>query len=183
MNSKDIKTKARQINEKSLNFHLPHAIFAVNAQLHDVFVTDAKARIAQLKDEIHKAQIAQDDKKIAQLYKEIGVLETPHQVYVQFIDMVEDGARVTKLENSLVISLSQRLAEKSMNNKGEYNVAIVQKLRKIIAHELGHIVLHTKDVLNMGGLQGTKDIRGKDKEQEADIFANELLLLRHERNE
>ena len=52
-----------------------------------------------------------------------------------------------------------------------------------MAHELGHIMLHTDELLKIEGTQGSKDISEGEKEEEARFFAEKILEMRTQRNE
>lgn len=94
----------------------------------------------------------------------------------------EDAARVIKTETAFVINLSQDLKEKIFTESGDYNYNVIQKIRKLRAHEIGHLILHTNDLLNIEGTQGSKLITDSEKEEEADFFGEQLLSLRKDRN-
>lgn len=51
-----------------------------------------------------------------------------------------------------------------------------------MAHEIGHMVLHTKELLLEESTQGSLNIKNAEKEEEANIFGKELLELRRDRN-
>jgi Zn-dependent peptidase ImmA (M78 family) len=93
-----------------------------------------------------------------------------------------DAGRVVKAENKLIISLPKTLIENSRNKDGSYNENGVKKIREIMAHELGHIALHTDELLKINTLRGSKDL-DKNLEKEALWFSEKLLRLRHERNQ
>jgi Zn-dependent peptidase ImmA (M78 family) len=69
-----------------------------------------------------------------------------------------------------------------MNKDGSYNIDAVKKLRRLTAHELGHIALQTKELLEDESTQGTILLSNGDIEREADFFAEELLRFRREWN-
>ena len=52
-----------------------------------------------------------------------------------------------------------------------------------MAHELGHLVLHTDELLKIESTQGSKNITEDEKEEEAVFFAEEILKKRDQRNE
>ena len=57
----------------------------------------------------------------------------------------------------------------------------IPKLRKLVGHELGHLVLHFDELVSKAvEWKGTLDIRDPKKETEADRFAEELIRLRDE---
>jgi hypothetical protein len=103
-------------------------------------------------------------------------------IFVDYIDMDKDAGRVVKIANQLIISLPKELLSDSKYEDGSYKESGVKKLREIMAHELGHIALHTEELLKIDNLKGSKNLDAQS-ELEAEWFASELLELRHKRNE
>jgi hypothetical protein len=88
--------------------------------------------------------------------------------------------RVVKTESQVIVSLSKELLENARNKDGSFIGDGLKKLRWVTAHELGHALLHSED-MKPGETQGSIGMDGTT-EVEADLFAEELLRLRHERN-
>ena len=185
MSPKEVGKIAAQINTISLNYHLAHAVFACNKIVEDVFKRHSQKRIKNLKETLQEAEKKNDIKKISGILTEIDRLGRPFRIYVEYVsDMDIEGGRVIKLplSNQFVISLPEDLLRQSWNSDGTYNTDGVKVLRNRMAHELGHIALHIEELLEIDGTQGSK-LLTKEAEDEANIFAVELLKLRHERNE
>ena len=89
---------------------------------------------------------------------------------------------MVKIENAFVINLSRKLEQRIFNKDGTYNYEVIKKIRKLMAHELGHLILHTNELLNIDGTQGSKDISDEEEEKEADFFGKEIIRLRKLRN-
>ena len=111
---------------------------------------------------------------------------------IDYIDITDSNiARVVKVDNSFTIYLAQSLRDAIFTkhshdcNLNEMNYEIIQKIRKLMAHELGHLVLHTKDLLLEESLQGTLNLKieEQEKEDEANQFGQYLLAFRRKRNE
>lgn len=70
-----------------------------------------------------------------------------------------------------------------MDSNGDYNYDTIRKIRKLMSHELGHLALHTDELLQIDSMQGSKLIKDADREEEASYFGDKLLELRRIRNE
>jgi len=181
---KEIREKAALVNESSLNYHLAHAVFACNKIVEGVFKKHSQGKIEKLKNELQEAERANNEKKVAEILMDIDRLDQPFRIYVEYVpDMDIEGGRVVKLplSNQFVISLPEDLLLKSRNEDGTYNIDGVKTLRHRMAHELGHIALHVEELLEIDGTQGSF-LLTDETEKEANIFAEKLLELRHQRN-
>lgn len=69
-----------------------------------------------------------------------------------------------------------KVMENTRQKDGKINIERLGRLHKLMAHELGHIVLHS-GVLN----QNSEKIN-EGPEEEAALFADRLISLRKERN-
>jgi ferredoxin len=180
-----VKQKAAQVNEISLDYHLSHAVFACNKIVEDVFKQHSEGKVDNLSKALQKAKEHNDDKKISEIKNDIERLRRSFRIYIEYVpDMDIEGGRVIKLplSNQFVISLPGDLLRQSRNDDGSYNIDGVKTLRHRMAHELGHIALHIEDLLEINSRQGAK-LLSEEAEKEADIFAAELIKLRHQRNE
>jgi hypothetical protein len=183
LTEKDIKTKAADVNKISLDYHLTHAVFACDRLLADDFKKIGEVKTKNLNKELQDACRKNDVVAIEEVMKKTKALSVKkYRIFVDYIDMSPESGRVVKADSKLIISLPQKLATDAKVEKGKVNSAGIKKLRQVMAHELGHIVLHTEALINTDSLNGSSDLKG-DEENEADIFATELLRLRHERNE
>jgi Zn-dependent peptidase ImmA (M78 family) len=181
----DVKTAAKKLNDMSLDYHLAHAVFACNKLVEDAFRRYSLAKIKKLKERLLSDETNNDVEKMVELKADIRLLERPFRISVEYVTgMDAEGGRVIKLPESaqFVISLPKKLLDQSKTKDGFYNPDGVKTLRRLMAHELGHIALHIEELLEIDGTQGTK-LLSDEAETGADIFAHELLQLRHERNE
>ncbi|GHU51185.1 hypothetical protein FACS1894200_11140 [Spirochaetia bacterium] len=177
------KQKACQVNDVSSDYHLSHALCASNALIKKTAREHLDKEIKNLKNRLKTAIERNDTVAIDKIHEEIGSLNRPVLIHVEYIDnMVEDGGRVVRINNQLIVSLPKKLVDGSRKKDGSLDPDGVRRLRKLMAHELGHIVLHIDDLLDTENLQGDK-LLSLEAEDEADIFAKELLDLRHKRNE
>jgi hypothetical protein len=179
-----IKKKAKEVNDISLQYQLAHATFACNMLLEHDFDEYCKKRRSELND---KAKSASDE-VLRSIRDQLEELEKPYQIYIEYLDIPEDGARVVRVplsnRNQLVIYLPRKILNDAVDPSTKWykNPEALKALREKTAHELGHIVLSTEKIFSSYGMYGTKDITGEE-EDTAKIFAKTLLELRKERNE
>jgi len=182
LTEQDILAKASDVNKISLDYHLTHAVFACDKLLADDFKKVGREKTQKLNKELQDAYRKKDAITVARLVEEKKALSVKkYHIFVDYIDMAPEAGRVIKAEDKLIISLPQKLATDARDENGAFKTDGVQKLRMVMAHELGHVVLHTEALINTDNLNGSSDLQGQE-EQEADLFAKELLRLRHERN-
>jgi hypothetical protein len=182
MTPKEAKDKAREVNAISLDYHLSHALCASNALIKKKSKDNLLKKTQALKERLTAAKKADDDAAIVQISEEIGRLSRQVLICVEYVEnMVEDGGRVVWINGQLIISLPRKLVDAARKRDDTLDPAGVRHLREIMAHELGHIVLHIDELLETDShLQGDKLLT---PEAEAWAFARELLDLRHQRND
>jgi hypothetical protein len=183
MMQQDAEQKAGEINEISLDYHLTHAVLACDKSIEDNYKKINKETTSKLNLDLQKALREKDNNEIAKLLETKKSLKlSKYHIFVDYVKMNDpEAGRVVKSENKLIISLPKILIENSRNEDGSYSEEGVRKIREIMAHELGHIALHTDELLKIDSLQGSKDL-AEDLEKEARWFSAKLLCLRHERN-
>lgn len=183
----EIKRKAREVTSLSEQYQLIHATYACQALIKQIVMDDFKKKYDDLLKRIEEKMASAADYK--EELKEKGRLDLLIQqkafhIDVAYIDTkTDDAARVIKINNAFVINIPRSLGERIFDRNGEYNYAVIRKIRKLMAHELGHLVLHTDQLLKIDGTQGSKLIDGLKEEEEADYFGEELLESRRSRNE
>jgi hypothetical protein len=173
----EIKQKVEDINRIALDYHLSHAVFACNQLLRDAYKTEFENPFRELKGDLQKVLLEKDEQKQKALLldKEAAYrTNIKYYIYVEYVNMTASASRVIKTENQLVISLSKELLDQSREN-GLPVKQSMKHLRHTTAHELGHAILHSKDI--KPGTQGSKGLDNV-AEAEADLFAEELLRLR-----
>lgn len=183
---REIKNKAKEINHLSENFQLIHATYATQEYIKDIAKEYYSERIDALKIRI-KEKIEKDMDAAQELEEkeELEVIIRRNLFYVDigFINISNEmAARVVKNNKSFTIYLAASLRDNIFTEKGEFNYKVIATIRKLMSHELGHLVLHTKDILQDNTTQGSLNIKDAEKEQEANIFGQELIELRKERN-
>jgi len=181
----DIKAKARKVYDISFNYHLTHAIFGADWLLMDDARNANKKNIEKLKNDLLKASREKKSMLVKRIMKKIEECENSllrkHHILVDYINMDDPGAgRVIKVNGKLIISLPKKIIEDIVEkDTGKLNKDAVNNLRRIMAHELAHIVLHTDHVPG-DDLQGAKKLEELDGE--AKIFVDELLHLYSKRD-
>ncbi len=183
---KEILSKAKEINDLSEQYQLIHATYASQEYIKGIIREYYQERLSQLKERISTkalngldtSQEMSDKKELEQMIK-----RNRYTVNIDYIDVSnEDTARIVKVGTSFTIYLAKSLKDKIIDQSGAYNYKIIRKIRRLMGHEIGHIVLHTKELLIDESTQGSLTIKDDEKELEADAFGEKLLELRRNRN-
>ena len=187
LRKQEIRTKAEEITKASERFQLIHATYAARTMIKSMVMKYYEEKCSvlskRIEDRIEQGLDIENEtnEKIELLSK---MKQSSFHIDVEYIDTKsEDMARVVKVENAFVINLPKALALKVFNEDGNYNYEIIQKIRRLMAHELGHLILHTDELLHIDGTQGSLELSFDEKEIEARYFAEELIELRRKRNE
>lgn len=184
----EIRDKANNIIKSSDKYHFIHATYACQRMIKDMVSSFYKTECLKLSGKIREktkngGEIPDD---LNEEYERLMILakEGRAHIDVDFIDTsTEDEARAIKTTNAFVINLPKSLAERVTYENGSFNKEAVRKIRELMAHELGHIMLHTDELLKIEGTQGSKEISEGEKEEEARFFAEKILEMRTQRNE
>lgn len=176
----EIKARAKKVYDISFDYHLTHAIFGSDRLLVSDLMEANKKTVAKLKDALKAAVLEKNATLIDELMVKIGVLERTlksrkHQILIEYVPMDDpDGGRVINIDEKMIIMLPKKIIEDIMDDDRRLQKEPVEKVRKKMAHELGHIVLHT-DLVPRYDLAGTGKLDTLD--WEAEVFAEELLSL------
>lgn len=178
------KAKAEEVNNISLDYHLSHATFACNLLIRKELQNINNEIVQELNRKKEEALSNSNIKEFLKLkidQHEILTKNDKLQLYVEYLKHPDESeARTVRVGNHLIVYLSEKLLKKSrIDNR--YTDAVVL-LRQLMAHELGHAVLHTKELIEIKGTNGSAEFNGTGKEHEADAFSETLLNLRHARN-
>lgn len=183
----EIKNIAENVSKISEQYQLIHATYACQMLVKQTIMDENTKKYDELSKRIEeKISNGQKYDKEKSEKEEIDTLikQRSFHIDVAYIETTSDDvARIVKINNAFVINLSKSLAKQIFKPDGSYNYVIIHKIRELMAHELGHIMLHTKELLNIDNLQGSKLIIDPEKEAEADFFGENLLELRKIRNE
>lgn len=180
---KEIYEQAVNVNTVSEEYQLIHACFAtqriINEHINSVYENKFKEIRQQLMSEdidsdtvdsllIKKRELEKENRK-----KRINIS-------IRYIDSLTGfnatTTRVGTYKNTFIISLPKEL-EQIRDDEGEFDYSKMKSLRRLMAHELGHILLHT-EYINEDGI----DDEDGNKEEESNYFAEVILNLRQQRN-
>jgi hypothetical protein len=183
MTASEVRQKAKEVNEYCLHYHMSHAILACFKVVETVLADSKGKRIKELQEQLNKSQTKEGTKKIA---TELALVERPCHIAVQYVDDMDSSAgRIIRLPDSydFIISLPYCILQSSLTNDGLwYNAVGVKQLRELMAHEIGHFVLYTEEMLTIDSMNGSNCL-SKEAHDNATIFGRELIRLRHERND
>lgn len=183
---KEIRDKAKEINALSEQFQLVHATYASSEYIRTVVREFYQKKLDKLK--IRILDKTKKDQDTTQELLEKSELENlirrnNYIIDIGYIDVSNENiARVVKLGKSFTIYLAKSLKDSIFKPNGDFDYDVIGKIRELMAHEIGHMVLHTKELLLEESTQGSLNIKDAEKEKEANIFGKELLELRRDRN-
>lgn len=174
-----IKSLAAEVNKISEKYQLIHATFAIEKLVEDKLRENVNAEIAQI-----RKRLALETDKDAQerLFKQVQELRTDVgskvRIIVEYLPQIEDdSARLTRSSRNTFLIFLPKSMENVRNSSGTIDFERMRRLRKLMAHELGHIVLHT------GILCPEENLTDEEKEEQAELFAVTLIELRKQHNE
>lgn len=184
---KEIQQIAHKVSNTSEQYQLIHATYACQMLIKQIVQDDYKKKYDELSSKIEKkmcmgANVEKEQKEKRQL--DVLIKQKSFHIDVDYIDTPsEDAARVVKIQNAFVIYLPKSLAKQIFTENGNYNYKVIHKIRESMSHELGHLILHTDELLQIDSTQGSKLITNPEREEEADFFGKNLLEFRRARNE
>ncbi len=174
-----IKNLAAEVNKISEKYQLIHATFAIEKLIEEKLRSCVKEQIAEIRQQL----ITETDKEAQErLYKQVQELTTDIsakvRIVVEYLPQIdEDSARLTRSGRNTFLIILPKSMENIRKDDDTIDFERLRRLRKLMAHELGHIVLHTGILCQM------EEISNEEKETEADLFATILIELRKKRNE
>ncbi|MBQ9361202.1 MAG: ImmA/IrrE family metallo-endopeptidase [Lachnospiraceae bacterium] len=182
----EIREKAGQIEKESERYQMIHATYACQSLIRDsvseYFTKEYDGLLNQVEERMSKGLDYDTQRKKMEELDQLRRKQGFH-VDVAYVDMNnEDSARVVKIENAFVIYLPKSLGDSIIKEDGDFDYDTIRRVRKLMSHEIGHLILHTEDLLRIDGTQGSKELLDEDKEAEAEYFGQELINLRKERN-
>lgn len=183
----EISDIAKDVSKVSEQYQLIHATYACQMLIKQIIMDEYTKKYDELSRRIEEkidAGAKYDKEQSEKEELDMLIKQRSFHIDVAYIETTsEDAARIVKIDNAFVINLSKSLAKQIFNSDGSYNYAIIHKIRELMAHELGHIALHTRELFYIAGTQGSKIIIDPEKEEEADVFGKKLLEFRKLRNE
>ena len=139
---KEIKSKAKDINNLSEQFQLIHATYAVQEciknSVKDVYTEALKSLINLIKDKMEKDLNTDKELREKQVLEDL-ISRNRVSIDIGYINISDDNiARVVKVGNSSFhIYLASSLRDSIFTEDGEYNYEVIMKIRKLMSHELG----------------------------------------------
>lgn len=182
-----IRELAAQVNETSEMYQLIHAMFAIEKMYRDNSSNQYKAKVGHILDRLgnpalgaeERENLVREAKNLREIYsKKINIL-------VDYIPQIqENSARITWTQSNTFMIVLPKSMESTRSADGKINFEVLAALRKLMAHELGHIVLHSGLFDSPCDVQEShKQIEISDaSEEEAELFADALISLRRNRN-
>lgn len=171
---KEIEAMVSKINAFSEKYQLIHATVAIEKLYKEQVQQEYQEQFAALRAEIKETNDSESQIALAQRAKELKKESNKRlKISIEYNDKMQaDSSRTTKtLNDTFLISLPKCMAN-IRDDEGNIDFEQLSKLRKLMAHELGHIVLHS------GFFNKDCTMSECDSENEADYFAEKLLILR-----
>ncbi|MDR0312021.1 MAG: hypothetical protein LBI14_00325 [Treponema sp.] len=180
----EIIARARKVYDISFDYHLTHAIFGADKLLVDDRAEAKQEEIQKVNADLRAAAKAGDKDRIDELMGNLQMLKRmlrrrKYTILIEYSTSMRDegGGRVINVDGKqLVITLPKKNLNGIMDEVGQLQKEPVLRLRETMAHELGHIVLHTDEFNSIYSLNGSRAIKEK-QDWEADVFRDELLRL------
>lgn len=182
-----IQELAAQVNETSEMYQLIHAMFAIEKMYRDNNSSQYKAKVGQILNRLSNPALGAEERE--NLVREAKNLKESYNkkinILVDYIPQIQgNSARITWTQNNTFMIVLPKSMESTRGTDGKINFEVLSTLRKLMAHELGHIVLHSGLFDFPCGVQGGhKQIEiSAVSEEEAELFADALISLRRDRN-
>lgn len=130
-----------------------------------------KTELDALKERLKKSNNDEDEKAILSEIDRVKREFDKHSVHITInYSRSNRTARTVRKNNGFAIVIPTPDFESKES---------ITTARSLIAHELGHIVLHTEELIKTDG-RGSYLLNSPEKETEADIFSDRILELKKE---
>lgn len=180
---KEIYEQAKKVNTVSEEYQLIHACYAVQKIINEHINRVYAEKFKEIREKLMDEDIDSDTTET--LLKKKHELDKENQksrinISIRYIDSLTGfnatTTRIGTYKNTFIISLPKELGN-IRSDSGEFHYDKMKSLRRLMAHELGHVLLHT-DYINEDGV----DDKDGNMEEESNYFAEVILNLRRERN-
>lgn len=170
---KEIRELAASIDRFSEKYQLIHPTVAIEKLFKDKMQEEYAVQFEGLRQQI---LVEKDKEKCEALYKQVAELKEESnkriRIFIEYSDKVlENSARTTRTPNNVFMIILPKSMATIRNKDEKIDFERLDALRLLMAHELGHIALHS-GILNLDAPIDS------EKEQEANYFAKELIALR-----
>lgn len=181
----EIKEMVQKINRASEKYQLIHATSAIENIFQEKIQNDLKEKFKEIKFKFDSATDTDEENICLQEAKELRK-ESHHRVriIVEYLSQIKPGnARIVRTENNnFQITLPKEM-EDIRKADGTIDFDILKALRKLMAHEVGHVVLHSGILEEFQKPNLNQWDPDSGSEEEAEFFANQLIELRKIHNE
>ncbi len=185
---KEIHDLADKVNSTSEKYQLIHAMFAIEKVIWDNSNEQYKTEVHQIWEQLNNPDLDSEYRQ-SLVQKAKALKKVAHRkinILVDYLPQIKDNsARITWIQNNTYMIVLPKSMESIRDADGKIDFKVLSALRKLMAHELGHVVLHAGIFDSpIGDSKTYKQIEITDlTEQEAEIFAEKLISLRRARNE
>ena len=167
-----IEELVSKINDFSEKYQLSHAIFAIEKLYKQKIHADCQERFARVREEA-KNVAYDDDDAIKALNDQAEQIKKDSlhriRIIIEYSESLENNSsRVIRSQDDVFCISLPKCMENIRTTDGTIDNSLLTSCRRLVAHELGHIVLH----------EGLFDEPKLICEDEADCFADYLLALR-----
>lgn len=176
----EIKEIATNVNLESEKYQLIHACSAIENLMNEKYKKNYEEAIDKLKGRIKECSVGSDT--FNELIKKVSDIKDESRknrvtISINYLSsLTGKNARTTKIGTYFMISLPKEM-EQIRKEDGTIDFEKMKELRNLMAHELGHILLHS-DFINEKGIKPMNH----SIEEEAELFADTVIELRRERN-
>ena len=184
MTKSEVENVAEEINTISSDYHLSYATHACERYNRFLHEKNIKKEIKELSEQLEEALQNNDSEKYGDLIEEKSMLKAfPRlSIYIDYVPNMQKGRITRHLGGKFIINLPESLMQSVMDEKGQYDIKELNRLRKMMAHEVGHLALHFEELYKIHSNFGSDELKG-DYETQADCFADKLLELRRQRRD
>jgi len=174
-----IREQAEIINQASEKYQLIHAMFALEKIFKDRRQAEYTQEYNALREKLINTTDFEEKKKINEQVKNLQVEGSRRiKILVEYIPQMKGNcARIVKTKGNVFMIYLPEEMKNIRDEDGTINFELLKNLRHLMAHELGHITLHS------GSLDSMAVYQMEEKEEEAEYFAQQLIELRKQRNE
>lgn len=164
------KKYAEGIHKYSQHRLLSHTRDACEKFLYQNEKKNFDIEIKALKNDLEKSDNDEDTKNILLKIKKLKDEFSKHSVHITITYSNKNTtARTVRKNNGFSIVIPTPNFESKDS---------ITEARSLIAHELGHIVMHTKELLSAQFNRGSYELNSSKMEEEANNFSMEILNLK-----
>lgn len=170
----EIKNLALEIDTFSEKYQLLHATVAIEKMFKDKMQLEYENEISEIRNLISMEKDNEKKDELCQRAKELKNESNKRiRITIDYSQHIEsNSARTTRTQNNIFMILLPKSLESIRDNTGQIDFNRLKNLRKLMAHEIGHIALHS-------GIFGNQIPKNRDvEEEEANFFADTLIDLR-----